>query len=135
MVRLLPEPDSPTTPSDSPSATTILTRSTARPVPVREGNVTDRFSISSRAMSALQSGIEGIAQAIAEKVEGKHCDQDHDAGERHHPPGVRYEFPGVGQHRAPFGQGRLGPKPEKSKRRCIENGGRNPERRLDDQGR
>src|SRR5215470_19462465 len=86
MVRLLPEPDSPTTPSDPPSATTMLTPSTARPGAVDEGNTTDKFSISRRAMSALQFGIEGIAQAIADKVEGQHRDQDHDAGKRHHPP-------------------------------------------------
>src|SRR6266849_10257016 len=98
MVRLLPEPDSPTTPSDWPSVTTMLTPSTARPVAVGEGNATDRFSISSRAMSALQFGIEGIAQAVAGKVESQHRDQDHDAGESHHPPGPRHEFPGVGQH-------------------------------------
>src|SRR5215467_7218803 len=86
MVRLLPEPDSPTTPSDSPSPTTMLTPSTARLVAVGEGNATMRFSISSRAMSALQFGVEGVAQAVAEKVEGQHREEDHDAGKRHHPP-------------------------------------------------
>src|SRR5262249_6323278 len=182
MVRLLPEPDSPTTPSDSPALIAMLIPSTARPVAAGEGNATDRFSISSRAMSclftsplrvrgcgayclavsphliaqarshlsppgggegrastsvirayrksdlALQLGIEGIPQAVAEKVEGQHRDQDHDARKRHHPPGARHEFTGVGQHRTPFGQGRLGPKPEETERRCVQNGGLKPPR-------
>src|SRR5580704_13894535 len=55
MARLLPAPDSPTMPTTSPSETVRLTRSTARPTPIAEGNSTDRFSISRRAMSAISS--------------------------------------------------------------------------------
>src|SRR5215831_6537525 len=63
MVRLLPEPDSPTTPSESPSPTAMLTRSTARLTAVGEGNATVRFSISSRAMSA--TGVKLVAILIS----------------------------------------------------------------------
>src|SRR6267154_4656672 len=113
MVRLLPEPDSPTTPSDSPSERMRLTPSTARTVPAAEGNSIDRFSISSRAIdigpwtSALQFRIERVAQAIADKVEGQNGDQDHEAGEGDDPPRPQHEFARIRQHRAPFRQRRL----------------------------
>src|SRR6478735_6444911 len=109
MVTLLPEPDSPTTPSTSPSSRVRSMRSTARSVPWEVGNSTLRFSISSRGMgSALQLGVERIAQAVTEKVEGEHGDEDGEARERGDPPGAQHELAGIGEHRAPFRGRRLG---------------------------
>src|SRR5713101_2760603 len=51
MVTLLPEPDSPTMPSTSPSSSLMLTPSTACITPATVGKSTDRFSISSSAMA------------------------------------------------------------------------------------
>src|SRR4051812_31148828 len=49
-VTLLPEPDSPTSPSTSPGAMLKLTSRTAYTSPVEEGKRTDRLRTSSRAM-------------------------------------------------------------------------------------
>src|SRR5512139_2313976 len=99
MATLLPEPDSPTMPSTSPSSTLNDTPSTARSRPCDDGNSTTRLSISITAItSPLQLGIERVAQAVAEEVEGQHGDQDHDAGEGDDPPGAQHEFAGVGEH-------------------------------------
>src|SRR5690349_19673257 len=104
MVTLFPEPDSPTMPSTSPSSSLTLTPSTACITPAVVGKSTERFSMSRSGMVlALQLWIEGIAQAVAEKVERQHGDEDGKAGEGHHPPSAQHELARVGEHRAPFG--------------------------------
>ncbi len=116
MVTLLPEPDSPTTPSTSPSSRVRLTPSTARKVPPADGNSTERFWMSRSGMGALTGfslGVEGIAQAVPDEVEGEHGDQDDQAREGHHPPGPEHELAGVGQHRTPSGEGGWAPRPRK----------------------
>src|SRR5690349_13849343 len=106
MVTLLPEPDSPTMPRTSPSSSDRLMPSTACITPFCEGNSTERFSISNKAirnLSALQLGVERVAQSVSEQIEGQHSDQNCEAGEGDHPPGAQDEFAGIGQHGAPFG--------------------------------
>src|SRR4051794_20728901 len=116
MPTLLPEPDSPTIPSTSPFSSVMLTPSTARTIPLWDGNATDRFSISRSGIRSifqldhalsLQLGIERVAQSVAEQVERQHGHKDGEARKRHDPPGPQHEFARVGQHRPPFGQRRL----------------------------
>src|SRR5260370_28594787 len=103
MVTLLPESDSPTMPSTSPSSSLTSTLFTACITPAVVGKSTERFSMSSSAMSlSLQLRIEGVAQAVAQQIEGEHGDQDGEAGEGDDPPCPLDEFPPVGQQRAPF---------------------------------
>src|ERR1700719_4220059 len=103
MAWLLPAPDSPTMPSNSPSETTRLIPSTAHPTPV------------------------------AHEIEGENRDQDHDSGKGDDPPGAHHEFARVRQHRAPFRQRRLRPEAEEAERCRVKDRGRNPERRLHDE--
>src|SRR4029450_9809711 len=115
IVTLLPDPDSPTMPSTSPSLSERLTPSTACITAACEGNSTCRSSISSRAIAlSLELGIERVAQPVAQQVECEHGDQDHDSRKSDDPPGAQHEFAGVGQHRAPFGRRWLRAQPEKA---------------------
>src|SRR5471032_1373315 len=108
MVTLLPEPDSPTMPSTSPASSDRLTFSTACSTPALVGKLTERLSISSKAMtSALELGIEGVAQPIAQQIEGDHGHEDRRTREGDDPPGAQHELARIGQHGAPFGGGRL----------------------------
>src|ERR1035437_7628825 len=105
MVTLLPEPDSPTIPSTSPTSSDRLTPSTACMTELPDGKSTDRFSISSNAIrgSTFELGIERIAQTIAEQIESQHGDQDRQPRKRHDPPGAQHKLARIGQHRPPLG--------------------------------
>src|ERR1700744_2929848 len=85
IVTLLPEPDSPTTPTTSPGATSRLMRSTAgRPL-----KFTARLRmVNSEVMSChpFQFGIECIAQPVAEQIDREHRDQDGQTRHRDDPP-------------------------------------------------
>src|SRR3954465_5889705 len=134
MVTLLPEPDSPTTPSTSPSSRLRLTPSTARITPPALGKSTDRFSSSRRSTGlSFQLRVEGVAQSVANEVEGEDGDQNHQAGEGHYPPGAQDELAGVGQHSAPFRRRRLRAKSQEAERRRVEDRRRDAERCLDDE--
>src|SRR5581483_6137829 len=54
----------------------------------------------------LEPGVEPVAQAVAEQVEGEHGQADRDAGEQDHPRRLAIEVGGIAaQHQAP-GRGR-----------------------------
>src|SRR4051812_45902072 len=96
-------------PSTSPSSRRRLTPSTACMIPATVGKSTERFSISSSAIVlSLQLRVEGVAQPVAQQVEGEHGDQYGEAGKGDHPPGTLDELAAIGEERAPFGLRRLG---------------------------
>src|SRR5882724_2399678 len=130
MATLFPEPDSPTTPKSSPFSKVRSTPSTARNGPRWVWNSTERLRISSSAISALQLGVEGVAQPIAQEVEGQHRHQDCEAGEGYGPIGALDVLPRIGQHGAPFRRRWLGTEVEEAERRGIEHRRRNAEGRL-----
>src|SRR3546814_4779327 len=72
---------------------------------------------------------------LSEEVDGKHRDQDGEAGKGHHPPCPGDELAGVGQHGAPLGRRRLRALAEEAERRGVENRRRKAQGRLDDQRR
>ena len=62
--------------------------STARKAPWAVAKSTDRLRISRSATSAPpEFWIEGIAEPVADQVDGEDRDQDGQSGKRHHPPG------------------------------------------------
>src|SRR3712207_4666030 len=80
----LPAPDSPTTPSTSPGWMLKETSSSATSVPRRVGNSTRRFFTSSRGnvLDILpQLRIEGVAQPVAQEIDGEHEDDQREPGE------------------------------------------------------
>src|SRR5882724_11952524 len=130
MLTLLPEPDSPTTPTISPESSVMSRPSTARKAPRWVWKSTDKLRISSSATrvpaSALQFRIERIAQPVAQKVEREHGHEDGDAGEIHDPGRAQEEFPGVGHHGPPFGGRRLGAEAEEPEGGGVEDRRRDP---------
>src|ERR1700712_4515751 len=101
MVTLLPEPDSPTTPTTSPGATLRSIRSTAgKPL-----KLTARLRMVNKSLMSrhpFEFGIERVAQAIAEKIDGEHGNQDRQAGHGHDPPRAFNVIARRSQHGAPF---------------------------------
>src|SRR5436309_1986801 len=92
-VTLLPEPDSPTTPSVSPGEIVSDTTSTALTRPSSVGKWTLR-SLISRIGSGKRSlllpddplvRIEGVAQPVPQEIHAQHGDQDEQAREPHQP--------------------------------------------------
>src|SRR6185369_15333524 len=108
MATLLPEPDSPTMPSTSPSSNVRVTPSTACMTLPWVGKSTWRSSISRSGMVgalercdwlklrcsrlAFELGVQRIAQPVAQQIEGQHGDQDRQAREGHDPPGAQHEL-------------------------------------------
>src|ERR1700753_253343 len=106
IVTLLPEPDSPTTPTTSPGATSRLMRSTAGS-PLK---FTARLRmVNSGVMSGhpFQFGIECVAQPVAEQIDREHRDQDGQTRHGDDPPGAVDVIARRGQHRAPLRRRRL----------------------------
>src|SRR5438132_8534185 len=90
-VTLLPEPDSPTIPSVSPSFSSNDKPLTARTMPSSVANVTRRSLTESSAMlggsinklichflcaAAARPRVEGVAQSLADEIERHHRDND-----------------------------------------------------------
>src|SRR3954451_24718945 len=85
IVTLLPEPDSPTTPTTSPGFTLRSMRSTACVPP----NVTCKLRIVSRSFMSchpFQFRVERVAQPVAEQIDDEHRDENGEARHRHDPP-------------------------------------------------
>src|SRR5579859_2369322 len=80
---VLPQPDSPTTPSVSPAASSKLSPSTARTVELRRRMWVRRSDTSSsgaviRASALLQPHVEGVLQGVPDEVERHDGEDDHD---------------------------------------------------------
>src|SRR4051812_21621489 len=113
MVWLLPEPDSPTIATVSPGVTSILMPLTAcsTPSPVRKRTWRSRMERTDWAISAILR-IEGVAQAVADEVEGE---QDRDEGQRRieqHPAGALDVLGALRDQDAEAGVRLLHPQPE-----------------------
>src|SRR5581483_9171170 len=82
-VTVLPQPDSPTTPSVSPAAIARSTPSTARTMPSSVEKCTLRPRISSSgAKSHHPARVERIAQPVADEVDRQHGEKDRAAGKQ-----------------------------------------------------
>src|SRR4029077_4910696 len=84
-----PAPLSPTTPRISPSSIVKEIPSSARSTPRRVGNSTVRSWTARRVMRGRRSSqtrVEGIAQPVAEQVDGQHHHAQHHAREDRNPP-------------------------------------------------
>src|SRR6202034_3478550 len=122
-VIVLPEPDSPTTPRLSPSASENDVRSTTRCDPPGAGRSTASSATSSSILgSRLQFRIERVAQAVAEKIEAEHAERDRDAGIERESRRVVENVLGVGEHLAPGCLRRLGAEAEVGERRLGQDG-------------
>ena len=137
-VCVLPEPDSPTMPSRSrPSVNETPRTASVRP-PSRLGNETRRSSTTSIAILVngtqfiSRLGIERVAQAVTQKVEGEAHHEDGRAGRRRDPPVIEHVEPSVGDHGAPFGHRRLRAEAQEAQARRGENDARHVQRDADD---
>src|SRR6267143_1133739 len=145
-VTLFPQPLSPTSPSTSPLSIEKLTPSTARRTPSSVWKWVSRPSTVRRAGTLavrltwrvtlhLQARIKGIAQPVAEEIDGKHGQHDGEPGEGGEPPGGGEVVPPIRQHPAPGGRGRLDPEPEEGEGRLVDDHERQLERgHHDDRG-
>src|SRR5271155_3947673 len=117
-VIVLPEPDSPTTPRLSPSASENDVRSTTRCEPRGVGRSTASSATSRSILSPrLQFRIERVAQAVAEKIEAEHAERDGYARVERESRRVVENVLGVGEHLAPGRLRRLGAEAQVGERR------------------
>src|SRR5690606_10743415 len=71
---------------------------------------------------AVQVRVEGVADAVAEEVEGEHGDEDRRAGRDRHPPGVLEKVLAEGEHLPPAWGRRLHAEAEEREGRLGEDG-------------
>src|SRR5215831_13298348 len=103
---VLPQPDSPTRPKISPRRTLRLTPSSTLAGPTSVANETRKPSTSSRLSAGVATsdpGIENVAQAVTQKIEAHHNDEDGKPGGEREPPGLGEELARFGDHAAPLG--------------------------------
>src|SRR5471030_3197088 len=123
IVTLLPEPDSPTTPTTSPGLTDISIRSTAgSPLKLTARLRMVRRSFMSR--HPFEFGIECIAQPVAEQVDHQDRNQNGKPRHGHDPPRTFDVITRRREHCAPLRRRRLHAEAEKAERGGIQNGGR-----------
>src|SRR5690606_4346780 len=132
-VMLLPQPDSPTTPTVSPGYSWKLTPSTALTTPRSVKKCVRRFrtsrigsafmvrSVSGSISSLPQARVQRVPQPFAQQVDAQHRQQNRDAGKGGQPPRVENVLPALGDHGAPRGLGRLHAQAEKAERRLHQN--------------
>src|SRR5438093_10491479 len=115
---LLPEPDSPTTPTVSPSPTLKLTPFTASTIP---SGVEKRTS--SRSTSRMDSpvrtglavlGVEGVAQTVADEVEREQGHAQEDGRIKQAPRRALHHLGSLGNEHAPARLRLLHAEPEKA---------------------
>src|SRR5215213_7229824 len=82
-----------------------------------------------------QTWVEGVAQTVAEEIEGQHRDQNGEPGEEPEPRRVTQVLLARLEHDAPVGVGRLRAKPNEAKSRGIDDGLPDRERGQDDDRR
>src|SRR5690349_18670171 len=80
-------------------------------------------------------GVEGVAQAVAEEVEGQDGDEDGQAGRQHEPRVDLVPARGRAEHPAPRRRRRLDAHPEEGQGRLEEDVGRDQQRRVDEDRR
>ena len=79
-------------------------------------------------------GIEGIAQAISNKIKGKNRDRDEETWKPNHPGRIQKTHQSFLKHTAPTGIGGLNPKPQKTEGRLDENSLGHPQRGRNNDG-
>src|SRR5512140_14333 len=131
-VTLLPQPDSPTSPSVSPSSRSNETPLTAWTVPSWVRKRTTRSEIERRCICLpLEPWVERFPEAVAEEVEPDGADDDGRAGEEDQPRSRLNERARVGQHLAPLRHARVaGAEAEEAESRHVDDRGGRSERRL-----
>src|SRR5580704_12340458 len=99
----LPQPDSPTMASVSPSSTWKETPSTARLMPSGVRKWVCRFWTSSNAIlqAFSHAGIERITQAVADQIDGEHGDRQERGGKEHDKGLYLPQRPALGHDVAP----------------------------------
>src|SRR5690606_906733 len=139
-VMLLPQPDSPTTPTVSPGYSWKLTPSTALTTPRSVKKCVRRFrtsrigsafmvrSVSGSISSLPQARVQRVPQPFAQQVDAQHRQQNRDAGKGGQPPRAENVLPALGNHGAPRGLGRLHAQAEKAERRLHQNDPRDAQR-------
>src|SRR5262249_14804033 len=87
-VMVLPQPDSPTMPRVSPTSTENVTPSSACTVDRLSRISVRRSFTSTRGIGSplLEPGLAGVAQGVADDVEGHDEQHDHQGGRVEHPP-------------------------------------------------
>src|SRR5471030_63829 len=131
-----PDPDSPTIPSRSPLASVSeMPRTASVSVPSWASNAIRRLLISQRVsacMSASLTGIEDIAQTIAEQVERETDEQDGNAGDGRDPPRIEQHAAPRRHHETPLRTRRLCTESEKTESRDRQDDAGHIERRAHD---
>src|SRR5262249_45597454 len=80
----------------------------------------------------FEAGIERVAEAVPEQVDGEDGDGDDQPREGREPPGGAQEVAAVAEHGAPVGGRRLDAESEEAQCRAGDDGVGNAERRQDD---
>src|ERR1035437_7039268 len=136
-VTLLPQPDSPTRPSVSPSSRSKETPFTAWTVPSWVRNRTIRSRTDRRATPLpLQARVESLAQAVAQEIEADGAEDDNRAREEDEVRSRLQEATRVGQHLAPLGDpGVARAEPQEAQPGHVDDGRGRSQSRLHDQWR
>src|SRR5215471_2968120 len=116
---VLPQPDSPTRPMISPVRIVRLTPSSTLAAPASVTKETRRVSTSRRLSPGVATSdpwIEDIAQAVAQKIEAHHDQENGKARRQRGPPGLGQELARFGDHAAPLRRRRRGAETEETKR-------------------
>src|SRR5215207_7303838 len=135
MVTLLPQPDSPTTPSTWPGMTSKLVPSTARTRPSSRAKETRRSRTESKGWGAVLTSasmtvrVGGITQAVADEVEGQHShDDDQAGGQQPGRQGEGLDVLGLLQQHAPADRRRTNAEAEEGERGLVDDHHRDGER-------
>src|SRR5262245_58343064 len=113
-----------------PAATTASTRTAGRRRPIvrfTDGDIAPPSGVWSR-----RFWIKGIANPVAEQVEGEHGGEKREAGEQEEPPGGGEDRRRLGDHLAPARLGRVDPDAEVGEGRLQQDVLRDDQCRVDD---
>src|SRR5215472_14103190 len=122
---VLPQPDSPTRPMISPVRIVRLTPSSTLAAPASVTKETRRVSTSRRLSPGVATSdpwIEDIAQAVAQKIEAHHDQENGKARRQRGPPGLGQELARFGDHATPLRLRRRGAEAEEPQRAGREDG-------------
>src|SRR5262245_57681816 len=122
---VLPQPDSPTRPRISPARIVRLTPSSTLATPAPVMKETKRLSTSRRLSPGVATSdpwVEDIAQAVAQKIEAHHDQENGKARRQRGPPGFGQELARFGDHATPLRLRRRGAEAEEPQRAGREDG-------------